>query len=445
MRPRIDPGHFVQRGPELSRLDAALARAAAGAPSVVVVAGDAGVGKTRLLQELASRVDGTVLWGACLPMGERGLPFAPVLEALRGLGSDPELGELLPPSLRALVSDVAARPAGAALSRSQLFQAILGVVEDLANRSATVVVLEDLHWADPSTRDLLTFIVSNLRSQRLLVVGTYRNDDLRRVHPLRPVLAELGRHPHVERLVLPPFTTAQVREQLEHLTGRRPERDTLDRVVARTQGNAYFVEELVAAGLDGRDLPASLRELLLVRADLVSPPARRLLRITSLAEDDVGDALLAEVSGMPLGEVRAHLHEAVDAQLVVTTRRGLRFRHALLKESLQADLLPDERIEYHATYARALSSRLGDGGDRGAAILAELAFHLQEAGDVNRAMAAWVDAAAAAEAVFAFAEAHGHLTTCAGGVGRDRRPRTTRRSRSRGAAGTGGRGRVLRW
>jgi DNA-binding CsgD family transcriptional regulator/tetratricopeptide (TPR) repeat protein len=410
MRRRVDPGHFVERGPELDRLDAALSRAAAGAPSVVVVAGEAGVGKTRLLDEFAARVEGQVLWGACLPMGERGLPFAPVLEALRAFGSDPDLGDRLPLSLQALVFDGGAQPAGAVVSRSQLFQAILGLVEDLAGRSTTVLVLEDLHWADPSTRDLLTFIVSNLRSQRLVVAVTYRSDDLRRDHPLRPVLAELARHPQVERLVLPRFTTAQVGEQLEHLTGRRPSRETLDRVVARTQGNAYFVEELVAAGLEGRDLPASLRELVLVRADVVSPPARRLLRIASLAEDDMDDALLAEVSGMSLTDVRAHLHEAVDAQLVVTTRRGLRFRHALLRESLQADLLPGERIEYHATYARALRTRLVVGRDGGAAVLAELAFHLQEAGDVNQAMGAWVEAAAAAEAVFAFAEAHEHLT-----------------------------------
>ena len=410
MRRHLDPGHFIARGAELDRLEAALSRAAAGSPSVVVVAGEAGVGKTRLLSEFAARVDGQVLWGACLPMGERGLPFAPVVEALRALGGDPDLGDRLPSSLRALVSDAEPPAAGAVVSRSQLFQAILGFVEDMADRSTTVVVLEDLHWVDPSTRDLLTFIVSNLRAQRLLVVVTYRSDDLRRDHPLRPVLAELARHPQVERLALSPFTTAQVGEQLEHLTGHRPARSTLDRVVARTQGNPYYVEELVAAGLEGRDLPVSLRELLLVRADVVSPPARRLLRIASLAEDDVGDVLLGAVAGMPLTDVRAHLHEAVDAQLVVVTRRGLRFRHALLRESLQADLLPGERIEYHATYARALSHTLDGGRDRSAAVLAALAYHLQEAGDVNQAMQAWVDAATAAEAVFAFAEAHEHLT-----------------------------------
>lgn len=410
MRRHHDPGHFVARGAELRRLDAALSRAAAESPSVVMIAGDAGVGKTRLLSEFAARVEGQVLWGACLPMGERGIPFTPVVEALRALGGDPDLDDRLPTSLRALVSDAEPQPAGAVVSRSQLFQAILGFVEDLADRSTTLVVLEDLHWVDPSTLDLLTFIVSNLRAQRLLVVVTYRSDDLRRDHTLRPVMAELARHPMVERLVLSPFTAAQVGEQLEHLTGHRPGRTTLDRVVARTQGNPYFVEELVAAGLEGRDLPVSLRELLLVRADVVSPPARRLLRIASLAEDDVGDVLLAAVSDVPLTEVRAHLHEAVDAQLVVVTRRGLRFRHALLRESLQADLLPGERVEYHATYARALSAMLDGGRDRSAAVLAELAYHHQEAGDVNQAMRAWVDAATAAEAVFAFAEAHEHLT-----------------------------------
>lgn len=408
MTQRDSAGHFVDRGRELAQLDAVLARAVDGEPSLVVVAADAGVGKTRLLAEFASRVAGHVLWGTCLPMGERGVPFAPIAEALRALGADPQLRERVPAALTPLVSD-GSEP-GRALSRSQLFQAILDLVEDLASREPTVLVVEDLHWADQSTRDLLTFLVPNLRSQRLLVVGSCRTDDLRRDHPLRPILAELARHPHVQRIDVPSFTPNQVADQLTYLTGRGPTAATLDLVMSRTQGNAYFVEELVAAGLDGRELPASLRELLLVRADVVPPPARRLLRIASLAESEVGDTLLAAVSGMPLDEVRAHLHEAIDAQLIVSTPGGVRFRHALLREALQQDLLAGERTEYHAAYARVLRARDGSGTSGYTAAPAQLAYHVQEAGEVAEAMGAWIAAATAAEAVFAFAEAHQHLS-----------------------------------
>ena len=388
-------------------LDAALARAAVGEPSMVVVAADAGIGKTRLLEEFAARVDGRVLRGACLPMGERGIPFAPIAEALHALRADPQFVDLVPAALAPLVSD--GGDPGPALSRSQLFQAVLGLLEELANRATTLLIVEDLHWADQSTRDLLTFLVPNLRSQRLLVVASCRTDDLRRDHPLRPVLAELTRQPHVHRLDLPSFTTAQVADQLAHLTGRDPSAGTLDMVMARTQGNAYFIEELVAAGLDARELPASLRELLLIRTDVVAPPARRLLRIASLTDGEVSDALLAEVSGIPVAEVRAHLHEAIDALLMVATPGGVRFRHALLRDVLQQDLLAGERIEYHAAYAGALAARMESGADRRAAAPAQLAHHLQGAGDVAQAMGAWLAAATAAEAVFAFAEAHQHL------------------------------------
>jgi predicted ATPase len=157
MRRRDHSGHFVNRGHELAVLDAALARAIAGEPSMVVVAGDAGVGKTRLLAEFVAQVGGRVLWGACLPMGERGLPFAPIAKALRALGSDPGLAGRIPAAVAPLVSD-GGEP-GPALTRSQLFQAILGLVEELAGRATTVLVVEDLHWADQSTRDLLAFLV----------------------------------------------------------------------------------------------------------------------------------------------------------------------------------------------------------------------------------------------------------------------------------------------
>lgn len=400
---------FIQRESELAQLTASLVSAAAGSPSMVVVSADAGVGKTRLLKEFATAADGPVLWGTCLPMGNRGLPLAPIVEALRGLHADANLADRMPPVLGSLLSPRDDESASPSVSSTRLFQAILDLLEELASDTTTVMVLEDLHWADQSTRDLLTFLVPNLRAQRLLVIGSYRSDGLARDDPLREVLAEIGRYPHFRRLDLYPFTVHQVADQIELLTGSRPSPEVIDRVYARTQGNAYFIEELVAAGLDRRDLPSSLKDLLLVRASVVSPPARRLLGIASLAVTEVGDSLLAEVSGSPVTKVREQLHELIDAHLLVSTPSGVRFRHALLREVLLDELLADERREYHSAYAAALSSRSEPSTDSRAASTAQLAYHLQEAGDTAAAIGAWVEAATEAEAVAAFAEAHHYL------------------------------------
>jgi predicted ATPase len=400
---------FIERESEVAHLTDALAAAAAGAPSMVVVSADAGVGKTRLLNEVLAAADGPVLWGSCLPMGNRGLPLAPIVEALRGLHADAELAERIPRVLLPLLSPRDDESENPAVGRTQLFQAILDLLEGLAAESTTVLVLEDLHWADQSTRDLLTFLVPNLRNQRLLLVGSFRTDGLTRDNPLREVIAELAKYPQFRRLELAPFTVQQVADQIELLTGSRPSPEVVDLVYARSQGNAYFVEELVAAGLDRRDLPASLRDLLLVRAGVVSAPARRLLGVASLAVTEVGDSLLADVTGAPVAEVRELLHELIDAHLLVSTSSGVRFRHALMREVLHGELLAGERREYHAAYATALSSRSERSTQSRAASTAQLAYHLQEAGDPDKAIGAWVEAATEAEAVAAFAEAHDYL------------------------------------
>ena len=405
------PGQFVGRVPELKLLREMLAGAQSHQPAVALIRGEAGVGKTRLLAEFSSQVQpGRILSGTCLPMGERGLPFGPIIETLRALGADPELRERVPAGVDALLFAGNKDRTGTVHSRSQLFQAVLDLVEDLARTDAVVLIIEDLHWADQSTRDLLTFLVPNLRSQRVLVIGTYRTDYMGRDHPLRPVLAELARHPIVHGVDVPPFDAGQVAEQLEHLTGRLPDRHTVDTVVSRTQGNAYFVEELVAAGrLRGGRLPQSLRELLLVRADVVSPAARETMRVASLVAGQVDDQLLAAVTGRPVVEIRNHLHEAIDAQLLVTTEHGVRFRHSLLQEALQQDLLASERAECHRAFAGVLDGRVDKSRAARAETTAQLAFHAHQGGDIEKALTAWINAAGAAEAVLAHAEAHQHL------------------------------------
>ena len=400
---------FVDRVDELRSLQEALDDAALGHPSLVLLGGDAGVGKSRLLAEFTDGAEALVLRGGCLPLGERGMPFAPVIEVLRGLvavGIMPDAS----PSLARLTPGSRDAPSQTPIDQNSLFLAFLALLEDLAKDRTTVLILEDLHWADRSTRDLLSFLAHNLNDQQLLVIATYRADDLVRDHPLRPLLAELSRNARVELIDLPAFAPPHVAEQLEAITGQRPSIELVAEVMERTEGNAYFIEELIAAdGLHGKPMPGSLRDLLLARTQVLSPSAQNLLRVASAAGPHVDDALLASVAGLSPDEVVELTREAVSKQLLVPDGDGYQLRHALLREALHADLLPGERVTVHAAYAAALSAEAERTGSGGAVSAAELADHWHEAGDTPRALAAWVEAGLAAEQVAAFAEARGHL------------------------------------
>jgi predicted ATPase len=221
---RVASPTFVGRVEELRTLEAARVRAANGEPAVVLVGGEAGVGKTRLVAELAARcaADGTrVLYGGCVPVGGDGLPYAPIVEALRPLPD--ELGvdavrELAGPSWRELarllpsLGEPEAGPAGQA-AQARLFELLLGLLTRLSRQTPIALVVEDLHWSDQSTRDLLAFLVRNLRHNRVLLVGTYRSDEPRSDR-LGPWLAELDRGGPVQRMELSRFDRAETVAQL---------------------------------------------------------------------------------------------------------------------------------------------------------------------------------------------------------------------------------------
>jgi len=237
---KVTTGRFVGRIQELARLGALLARAVDGEPLVALIGGEAGVGKTRLVEQLAAAAEEQgvrVLRGGCVPLGEEGLPFAPVIEALRGLADqlDPaalqavagparhELGRLLPDmtwgaAAAAGAADVSAGQAG----QGHLFELLLGLVQRLAAREPLLLIVEDLHWADRSTRDLLAYLATYLRSERVLLVGTFRSDELDRLHPLRQLLSELTRNRRVQRLDLPRFSRSELAQQMAGLLGADP-------------------------------------------------------------------------------------------------------------------------------------------------------------------------------------------------------------------------------
>jgi DNA-binding CsgD family transcriptional regulator/tetratricopeptide (TPR) repeat protein len=419
---RVASPIFVGRVEELQRLEAARKRAADGDPAVVLVGGEAGIGKTRLVAELTSRCanDGTrVLAGGCVPVGDGALPYAPIVEAMRTLAADVGVGavrELVGPSWRELARllpalgapETGSPPDQAAQTR--LFELLLGLLGRLAEQAPLVVVVEDLHWADHSTRDLLAFLVRNLRRERILLVVTYRNDEPGQ-QQLGPYLAELDRGGRVERLELLRLDQVQTGVQLGGILGAVPTADLVEEVFARSEGNPFFTEELLAVvHADSGALPATLRDLLRGRVQTLPTRAQRVLEVIAVAGRRVAHRLLAAVAGLSDAQLDQALRAAVANQLLVTApgEDGYRLRHALLREVINADLLHGERARLHADLAQTLTEQpeLGDGSPAVAA--AEVAAHWDAAGEPTRALPARVQAGLAAERAHAFPEAQRH-------------------------------------
>ena len=413
MATRMTSARFVGRSEQLAELEAALREAAEGRPSLALVGGESGVGKSRLADELirhAREVGARVLSGDCVELGEDELPYAPLLTALRPLvrDGDPAL-DALAPSLRAALDAILPglgedRSTGEA-TQSRVFEALLTLLDELAQDGPALLLIEDIHWADSSTRSFIGFLARSVCTERLLVVGTYRSDELHRRHPLRPLLAELASDPYMRLIDLPRFSPEELGEQLEGIVGDRPDAELVQRVYSRSEGNALYAEEILAAGLDGRGaLPPTLRDALMLRVERLSPPAQELIRW--LACQPAADHLLvAAVAGLDPTDLRDALREAVASHIVVTVRdESYGFRHALLREVVYEDLLPGERTEMHAALAGELEQRI-EGGERGAHITAQVAHHWAAAGNQPRALAAAARAGLAAERVNAFAEA----------------------------------------
>ena len=427
---------FVGRRDEVAALTALCDRARAGEPGFAIVAGEAGVGKTRLVTELTGQLDGsgfTVLTGHCVELGAEGLPLAPLIDALRALArtmSRGELTEVLGPARRGLgrllpeldpgagLEDRGAEPGADGIQVSQLLELVLGLLGRLSARRPLLLVMEDLHWSDQSTRELVSFLIRSLRGVRVVLLATYRSDELNRRHPLRPLIASWERLRTVQHVELRRFEAAEVATQLGAILGTEPAGGLVDLVFDRSGGNAYLVEELAGVmrgGGDPADLPPSLADVLLSRADALSAGAQRLLRTAAVAGRSVPDKLLAEVAGVGDAEFYAGLREAVESHLLVVDHSGrsYAFRHALTRDAVYEDMLPGERGGLHAAYGEALTRDPGLAGTEvvqaGAAVPAALAHHWYAALDLPRALPASIAAARHALTSFAPAEAQRHL------------------------------------
>ncbi|WP_420035670.1 helix-turn-helix transcriptional regulator [Streptomyces sp. cg28] len=365
---------FVGRADELGILNTALGRAAAGEPQALLLGGEAGVGKTRLVEEFAANAcarGAVVVTGGCVEIGADGLPFAPFSTALRALrralpdeldraaaGREDELARILPELGDGLARGRDGR--GDESATALLFELTARLLEQVAAERTVVVVLEDLHWADASTRHLLAYLFRTLRSGRLAVVATYRADDVHRRHPLRPLLAELDRLRTVTRIELGRLTRDEVSRQVAGIIAAEPERSVVDDIFRRSDGNAFFVEELAVSAAEGcaTGLTDSLRDVLLVRVESLSESAQRIARICAEGGSTVEYPLLEAVAGLGADELIEALRAAVGANILLATTEGdgYRFRHSLVREAVSDDLLPGERSRINRRYAEALEA-----------------------------------------------------------------------------------------
>ncbi|WSQ14432.1 AAA family ATPase [Streptomyces sp. NBC_01231] len=410
---------LIGREDELARLAGVLERTRGGEARAVLIAGDAGVGKTRMLDEVAGQADRagmTVLTGHCVDLGDVGLPYLPFTEILGLLAADERFADVLAthPVVDRLLgggTDTARDTGG----RLRLFEGIAGLLTGLSDIAPLLLVLEDLHWADQSSRDLLRFLLSRgilqrsaggAPTHRLAVFASYRADDLHRRHPLRPLLAELVRLPAVERLELRPMADPEVARLVRALRASPLPDATVRRIVERAEGNAFYAEELLAAtDTEAGGVPSGLADVLLIRFEQLSDTAQQVLRTAAVAGRRVEHDLLRDTVGLPENELESALREAIGRQLLVSGDGDTyAFRHALAREAVYADLLPGERARLHGAFARLLAGR-----GRRAESAAERAHHYRESHDLAEALTASLEAAGHAGSLGAPAEELRHL------------------------------------
>lgn len=410
---------MIGRDADLSRLEERLDEVRAGAPFTVIIGGEAGIGKTRLIREFERRLpaDVRLLAGQCVDLGSVAAPYAPVKTALRTLiaeeGAERVLEAVGPgrAALVALLPELAASEAGevgtpgAGIASGQLHEGIAVLLETFSRERPIVFVIEDLHWIDAASLTLLRFLMRALGSSRVLTVLSYRTEDVTRGHPVRTFLSEAERDRWVERRELGRLTRSQVRKLAKSLiVDEAPSESVFDTVFRRSDGVPFFVEELV--GIDGcRDegeVPDTLRELLLARYERLSESAQELLRLVATGGVRISHALLAAVYDGPADELDTAARESVLAGVLTIEGDDYAFRHALVREAILADLLPGERARFHARYAEAYEAAAAAGTRR---LAAEISYHWLGAHDAARAFPATMQAMREARAAAAYATA----------------------------------------
>jgi DNA-binding CsgD family transcriptional regulator/tetratricopeptide (TPR) repeat protein len=418
---------FVGRASALAALSDAYDQTCQGSGGLALVAGEAGIGKTTLVNELAasaSRLGGTVLWANCWE-GEGTPAFWPWIDLIRSYAAQreatalcDELGEgggeitRLVPQLMQICPDLAVEPVlEHEASRFNLFDSLVGFLRRASDSRPLLLVMDDLHWADMPSLQLLRFAAIELRSSRVLIVGTYREVEIVTRGPLAWLLGELTGP--LQQITLLGLNLGEVSELLTYLVGADVGAEEARAVHARTNGNPFFVREIVrfqatqAGAVDS--VPIAIREVIERRTERLAPDCRSLLQAASVIGQELELGLLSEVGGLTVPETTELLREAAGARLVDMTVGIARFAHALVRETLYLSLDPTRRRRLHRRAATAIERRYG--GDLGGH-LAELAHHCRQAGgrtDLSRAQDYATRASERSIGMFAYEHAASHL------------------------------------
>jgi hypothetical protein len=386
-------GRVVGRAAEERVLSALLDAVAAGEPGAVFVHGEAGVGKTALVREACRRFDGEVLWGTCVHFGAASVPFAGPTSALGGwaCGAGDEARREVFTGLDALSALLPGLGSGEAADRELVLPQLDAALRRVARRSPTVLVIDDLQWADPSSLDLLAFLISGFHDQRLAMVATVREEDRPEGHPLNSWLAEVRRLPGVHDLYLQRLGPQGTAEQVSALTGGTvPSPALVAGVHARSGGNPYLTELLMREDPRGRSAPGgpvseALREALLSRWHRLSEGARQSTRLLAIGARPVALDVLETVAALVKPRwvdgpaVRESVAEAVAAGVLERPRSGwVWFRHPLIAEVLTTEMTAPDPAPVHAAYAKALA--VGPRQQPG-----DLARHHELAGELREA------------------------------------------------------------
>jgi DNA-binding CsgD family transcriptional regulator len=354
---------LLERDDALGVLSAFAREAAAGSGRLVFVGGEAGVGKTALLRRFADGAGGRVLWGACVAL-DTPRPFAPLVEIVRP-GRVYEVADALLADLR-------------------------------RGERPLLLVVEDAHWADDATLDLLRLVGRRLEGCRALLVVSYRDDEVRGAHPLVRVLGELAGTPHVARLRLEPLSRSAV-ASLCVRSGADP-----DEVFAKTRGNPFFVTEVLAAG--GKRVPATVREAVLARVARLAPEARGMLEAIAAVPTETD---LWVLEAMNEGDLTG-LDECIESGVVLSRPGRVAFRHELAREAVEDATPPHRRLLLHRAALAALAR-----SPTGVYEAARLAHHAEAAGDVAAHVRYARQAGAEAAALGAHREAASHFAAVA--------------------------------
>jgi class 3 adenylate cyclase len=437
---RLAGGVFVGRETEMDELRAGLEDSLSGRGRLLMLVGEPGIGKTRTSEELATYAslrNAKVLWGKCYE-GEGAPAYWPWVQLVRSYVFDRDPKELMSEmgpgaaDIADVVPEVRERLPGlppppqleAEQARFRLFDSITTFLKNASIRQPHVLLLDDLHWADKPSLLLLQFLARNLRGSRLLVLGTYRDVELRRAHPLSQTLAELTREGLSQRILLRGLTERDVSRFIEITAGIQPPQTLVEAVYRETEGNPFFVNEIVRLLVtDGRleradtvtswsvTIPQGVREVVGRRLDHLSEECNQVLTMGSVIGRDFGIRTLAKAMDRSEDAVLETLEEAVAARVISELPNRAEyytFTHALIKETLYEELSTARRVRAHRRVGEVLEEQHRDDIEPQ---LAALAYHFAEAaqgGDVDKAINYATRAAELAMSQLAYEEAAIH-------------------------------------